>query len=101
MDRAGEEGGEVEENLNPGRCCDECGSSEIYYGAWDLIEIDPVPDKKGVLWARWEVVPGSDRFGCKEHPVKPGRLIRKGTDEYERTINQLRDHADEAARMGY
>lgn len=76
--------------------CHICGSPKIHYGSRDLIEIDPISDECGVLWARWRVVPGSERYGCIEHPVKDWKVIRKGTEQHKRIIEQIGSSDEES-----
>ena len=58
------------------RCfCDECGSSDVYYGEQDLREIEPIKDANGKLWACFEPW-WNKRYGCKKHPPLRAEIFR-------------------------
>jgi hypothetical protein len=46
--------------------CETC-QEPVWQGFQDIQEIEPIMDKYGVLWARWEGIPGTKHYYCKKH----------------------------------
>jgi hypothetical protein len=50
--------------------CDHC-EQVATQGALDLQEVETPGD-----WAKWKIIPGSERWGCAQHPVSPSLSLR-------------------------
>ena len=70
--------------------CDICGEP-AYHAAWDKVELPPIKDKHGNLWADYTGY-GNAQIGCKKHP--PSSVTHKledFTDDAREAILQHRE----------